>query len=519
MLPAPADLTGVHCARERSMFFLNYMFSELRRRRGRTILTALGLAVGVGLVVMVNALSTGLDNAQASVLKPLTGVGTDMSVTRPLKVTSNGSGGFGALSPAQQKQLRKEVGGGPGVAFASLKAGSKIDTDTFRASGDLTFSSSELQSISNVKGVAAVAGSLTLTDTHLSGTVPKVKITQSQTGGGGRQGRGAPSFGPASGALSGGSIKTSSLTVTGVDQTKSSLGAVTPSQITKGKYFSQGGNAYEAIVSTGYANSNSLSVGSKVTIGGKTFDVIGISSAPLGGSASDVYVKLATLQKLAGYTDQIDTAEVQAANASDVTAVSNAIGKQFKRSQVTTASDLASRVSGSLTDAKNLASKLGAALEVIALIAAVLIASLLTLSSVAKRVREIGTLKAVGWSRLQVVRQICGEALGQGVLGGLVGIVVGIAGVAVINALGWTLKATVASPAGAGGGGPGFGFGQAASSAITAGSTAVKVTAVASGGLILVAVCLAVLGGLASGAIGGLRAARLRPAAALRTVE
>jgi ABC-type antimicrobial peptide transport system permease subunit len=149
----------------------------------------------------------------------------------------------------------------------------------------------------------------------------------------------------------------------------------------------------------------------------------------------------------------------------------------------------------------------------------VLIASLLTLASVAKRVREIGTLKAVGWSRLQVVRQICGEALGQGLLGAVVGIVVGVAGIAVINALGWTLKATVpAATTSASSAGPGFGLGQAAS-AITSGSTAVKITAVASIGLIATAVCLAILGGLLSGALGGLRAARLRPGVALRTVE
>ena len=39
------------------MFFVSYVFAELRHRRGRTILTALGLAVGVALVIAVNALS------------------------------------------------------------------------------------------------------------------------------------------------------------------------------------------------------------------------------------------------------------------------------------------------------------------------------------------------------------------------------------------------------------------------------------------------------------------------------
>ena len=76
------------------MFYISYIAAELRRRSGRTLLTALGLAVGVGLVVTVSALSNGLDDAQTKVLKPLTGVGTDISVNRPLQ-RSGSSGNFG----------------------------------------------------------------------------------------------------------------------------------------------------------------------------------------------------------------------------------------------------------------------------------------------------------------------------------------------------------------------------------------------------------------------------------------
>ncbi|MGH9230395.1 MAG: hypothetical protein ACRD07_17010 [Acidimicrobiales bacterium] len=68
------------------MFYVRYLLAEVRRRRGRTALTAVGLAVGVGLVVIVGALSKGLDDAQAELLEPLTGVGTDLSVNRPLIV-------------------------------------------------------------------------------------------------------------------------------------------------------------------------------------------------------------------------------------------------------------------------------------------------------------------------------------------------------------------------------------------------------------------------------------------------
>src|SRR5829696_4655404 len=98
------------------MFYFSYISAELRRRKARTLLTALGLAVGVGLVATVTALSNGLDDAQDEVLRPLTGVGTDMSVARPIRASGSGddqsfSAGPGDLSPKEQKQLQEENGG------------------------------------------------------------------------------------------------------------------------------------------------------------------------------------------------------------------------------------------------------------------------------------------------------------------------------------------------------------------------------------------------------------------------
>ena len=68
------------------MFYLTYLHRELRDRAGRTILTVLGLGVGVSLVVVVSALSAGLDRAQARILDPLGKVGTDLVVSRPVDV-------------------------------------------------------------------------------------------------------------------------------------------------------------------------------------------------------------------------------------------------------------------------------------------------------------------------------------------------------------------------------------------------------------------------------------------------
>ena len=495
------------------MFQLTYMFAELRRRRARTILTALGLAVGVALVITTNAVSSGLDDAQQKVLAPLTGVGTDMTVSRPLTISTDGQGGFQDLSPAERARLRQQAGPGPGLNLRDAKPGSKIDTDTFSGTSEQSFSSARVAQLAKLDGVEAASGSLTLRANHISGTAPE--IAQGQGGGPG---------GPPTEALGDSSIKFDSRTVTGVDQTQPDVAPITPSQITKGEYFSTSAAPRQAIVSSAYAGTKDLAVGDTIDLGGTTFRIIGVASSPIGGSASDVYVKLATLQKVADRANQVSAVQVRATSSGEVDSVAASIEKAFPNAQVTTASDLAARVGGSLKDTRDLSSTLGRILAIVGLVAAVLIASLLTLSSVAKRTRELGTLKALGWSRWAVVRQISGESLIQGILGGIVGIVVALIAILAINASGWTLEASVAgqstqNAAGGPGGGPGgggFGLGDAA---VTAGSEVVKITTSPSFLIVVAAVVLAALGGLIAGAAGSLRAARLRPAAALRTVE
>src|SRR6266516_1200125 len=465
------------------MFYLRYMLSELRRRRGRTVLTALGLGVGVGLVVTASALSSGLDDAQAKVLKPLTGVGTDMSVSRAVQ--------------------QNDRGPGPRFGLQSLgKPGSHFSRDSFVSGPQQTFASSRVSQVAALDGVRAAAGGLTLASVHIEGTIPK-QTTQPQFGAGPPR-----------------SINANALTVGGVDQRYPQLGAVTSGQLSRGRYFSASNTKQEAILNLRYARQHGIKLGDRVKLGGKTFTVIGLAKTPLGGQTSDLYIKLSQLQSLSGRKGLVNTIYVRATSASQVSQVAAAIKSQFKGASVTTAGDLAKRISGSLVDAKNLTSKLGTALEIVGLVAAFLIASLLTLSSVTKRVRELGTLKALGWRQALDVRQVTGEALAQGVLGGIVGVALGVGGAFLITAFSPTLQATVAQAANAvGPRGPGPGavlFGQGAAQG---GSTTVSLGAPVSIGLIVLAVALALAGGLLSGAVGGLRAARLRPAEALRSVE
>jgi putative ABC transport system permease protein len=489
------------------MIYLDYMLSELRRRRGRTLLTALGLAIGVGLVITVSALSSGLDDAQAKVLKPLTGVGTDMSVTRPLEI-SNTAGGFRGLSAKERQQLQQE-NGATRFGFTGLKPGTHFSRDAFMAASQLSFPAPKVSTIGSLSGVKEAVGGLTLNATHISGTVPE------QTQGNFSGPAPAPGAGRGGGFAGPRSVDFSAVTVSGVDQTRSALGAITPSEVSSGRYFTKGSSS-EAILNVGYARRKSLKLGDTIKLGGKKFTVVGLAETPLGGQSSDIYVELAQLQRLSGRVGRVNTVYVRATSADKVDAVSKEIHAAFSGSSVTTAKTLADRVSGSLTDAKNLTSKLGIALEIVGLLGAILIASLLTLSSVAKRVRELGTLKALGWPQRLVVRQITGESLLQGLIGAALGIAIGAAGAAAISAFAPSLTATVAGAAQSALPGPGpFGQGAVASPS----STTVDLTAPVSIGVIALAVALALAGGLVAGAVGALRASRLRPADALRHID
>ena len=474
--------------------FFTYVTRELRRRRRQALVVALGLALGIGLVVTVSAMASGVRKAQGQVLGSLYGVGTDVTVTQASSPGSGGPARFG-LDPGKNKA---------GEAFSR--------DDLLSSPGLGTFSASQVPRISSISDVRAVAGALSLIAIHAEGKFPDFgSSTNGQTGGPIVQ----PSVAP---------IKVSSYSIEGVDIARSGVGPLTPSQITSGRYFASAEtNAKVAIVDRSYARQHKLSVGSTITINGTKFKVIGLASSSAGNASSNVYIPLARAQKLAGLAGKVNRIYVKASSASTIQTVKDAIQKLMPKATVTTASDLASQVTGSLSSASTLAKNLGTWLSVAALIAAFAVASLLTLGAVGRRVREFGTLKALGWRSRRVVGQVMGEAVVQGFLGGVLGIGAGVGGAFLVSKLAPSLKATVGAIGAPGGvlsaGPPGGGRVVGGPLAAATRTVTVPLTAPLNARLFVLAFALALLGGLLAGSLGGWRAARLRPAEALRRVE
>jgi ABC-type lipoprotein release transport system permease subunit len=476
--------------------FFTYLTRELRRRMRQTIFIAFGLALGVGLVITVMAASNGVSATQGTVLKSLYGVGTDVTVTQP---PASGSGG------GQRFKFQGTDSG---------QKGTNVNRDILAGDGFGTIKSSAVTTVSDQKDVTAAVGSLALNDVDLSGTFSQTGGAGGAGGTGGISGTGGAggTGGQGAGGVANGSLSTSSFSVSGVDPSNDSLGPLSSGTITSGHAITTAeANDNVAVVDADYAKQENLKAGSKITVAGKSFTVVGIVAAAQGVTDADVYIPLARAQSLANMPNEVNTIYVSAASASDIGAVSSEISKALPTATVTTSSDLASEVTGSLSSASTLARNLGKWLAVAVLAAAFLMASILTMSAVTRRVREFGTLKAIGWSSRRIIRQIMGESLVTGVIGAVAGVAIGYGAAAIVQAVAPPLTATTSTGASQGPR-PG-GFGQSAAAA--AHTVSVHLTAPVTLGAVGLAVVLAIIGGLIAGMVGGWRAARLRPAAAL----
>jgi putative ABC transport system permease protein len=479
--------------------FFTYLRRELRRRMRQAVLIAIGLAVGIGLVITVTAASAGVSDAQDTVLHSLYGIGTDLTVT--------------TAAP-------KGSGSAPSVSFGDRPtAGSSFSKNMLisSSSGLGPIKSSSVTRIADLQHVAAASGALALTDLALSGTVPSLS---GPGGGGGAE-----------------SISTNSFTVLGVDTSQTGTGPLSSATLTSGRAFtSADANQNVALVDADYASANKLTPGSVVSVGNSAggatnFQIVGILQAPPGTTPYNVDIPLARAQALgaalsgsgsSGLADEVNIVYVSADSAANIAAVQHEISALLPAATVTTASDLASQVTGSASSAATLINELGRWLAIAVLAAAFLLAALLTMAAVARRVREFGTLKALGWSSRRIVAQVMGESITIGLLGGAAGISLGYAGSTAVDKAAPKLSATVDPTSLPGGSRTGGAIGNGTirnALSQTAHTVSVHLSAPVTVRTIVLAVVLAIAGGLLSGAFGGWRAARLRPAAAMTRVE
>ena len=307
-----------------------------------------------------------------------------------------------------------------------------------------------------------------------------------------------------------------------------------PTNITEGRNL-QTNDTGVVVLSLNNIEYFGVGVGGEVNINGTNFQVVGVygesgSSIYTFGRAADVttlYMNITDAQAVTGLTGEMSTLNVYADNPSDVSNVASEISTLFPTFSVTTEQSQLQMIqttynSTLANDESAISSTDSVAFEetAVAVVATSLIVLFVMLYTVRERTKEIGTLKAIGFSNWNVMDQFMLEGILLSFVAGIVGIAIGSVGAPFLSGL---LLPHITNPFGSGarvfsGGGFGGAGGAGGVTGVVGAARAATaaVTATPSPELMLIALGAAVLLGAVGSLYPAWRASRTRPAEAMR---
>lgn len=230
---------------------------------------------------------------------------------------------------------------------------------------------------------------------------------------------------------------------------------VLPSEIVKGRGIREDDSPYgmtSLMIHENMADYFDADVGDTVTLDGIEFTVVGLFSSST--EDNTVYTSLSNLQKVLGYeSDEINRLDVYVEDRSmveDVVYEIEAMYPDFRAQSLEeytgrTADMMESRTESQIVQLEEDMEKIestGTQVIFISGITAALIVMFLMFYTVRERLKEIGTMKALGFTRGKIVSQFVLEGTLIGVLGGVIGI--GISWVATPFIADYLLPATSA---------------------------------------------------------------------------
>ncbi len=221
--------------------------------------------------------------------------------------------------------------------------------------------------------------------------------------------------------------------VLGIEQNNTIGPAVLRSAVTEGRFLDDGKS--EALVEAAYARQFGIRVGDMVSVNGSKFSVVGLMDASRAAkiAVANLYMSLADAEGLAASSKNLQTVSPFApgdvnllfikADQEKITPLAASLKEILGKKATVATPESFLKLLGSLFA---LSDKFTLAASLIAIIVAVLIAFKTMAGNIAERAREIGVLKAVGWTNRNVVAQLLTESVVQCFLAGILGLLIAL---------------------------------------------------------------------------------------------
>lgn len=206
-------------------------------------------------------------------------------------------------------------------------------------------------------------------------------------------------------------------TLIGIDPSGSELADIS---IKDGRMFED--NTSEAILGEIYADDNNYSVGDNIVINGEDFEVVGIYQTGDQNMAGGVFTSISKVGELMDDEDSISNIYVKVNKGEDPQTVADRIDAMYGENITTVTSVMEM---GQMADMLNMLQASTWAISLLAIVVGGLGIINTMLMSVFERTREIGVLKAVGWSNKKILTMIVGESLVITVVSAIIGSLIG----------------------------------------------------------------------------------------------
>ncbi|PIU21301.1 MAG: hypothetical protein COT15_02990 [Candidatus Diapherotrites archaeon CG08_land_8_20_14_0_20_34_12] len=203
-------------------------------------------------------------------------------------------------------------------------------------------------------------------------------------------------------------------------------------ELDKGKKLQPSDNK-KAMIGAKVAETYDKFVGSSIKLGDKTFEVVGIMKNESSLMETIIVIPLDDARIMSALpVDKVNSYYVELENAKDDGKIKKIIefkyGNELDASTSSDYSDQFSSVLGNFRMVVILVGLLAAIVSAIGVINTMLM-------NVMERKREIGTLKAGGWSSIHIIKMILIEAALIGVIGALLGLLLGLSLTYILNIL------------------------------------------------------------------------------------